>query len=176
MFGSGTAVDKQVCDTVLVDPFEGVISENVFDSYGRLSHMNFYANSADRTAGTIAERWSYAYDSYGRKNVAQHSVLSSPGVFTTTRVEQTSYDSRGRVIAEVTPEGALQYTFDIQGRMSSVAVRSANVAFTAPPERITRYGYDILGRLASVIEDATPPTILRSRPTTRLISLEECEA
>ena len=114
--------------------------------------MNYYSNQAAFASGTIAERWSYAYDEYGRKSVARRSVANGSNVLIPVRDEATIYDTRNRITAE----GSLAYTFDNLGRMSSVAVRSANVALTAPAERITSYTYDILGRLASVKEDASP--------------------
>ncbi|MBA3354293.1 MAG: RHS repeat-associated core domain-containing protein, partial [Blastocatellia bacterium] len=135
--------------------FEGIVAENVYDSFGRLSHVNYYASETTYTAGTIAERWNYLYDEYGRKDAAIHSVNVS-GTLTPDRAEETVYDNRGRIVAEVGDEGSLVYSYDALGRMVSVAVRSASVALTASAERVTHYGYDILGRLASVKEDATP--------------------
>jgi RHS repeat-associated protein len=112
-----------------------------------------YGEEAAYASGAIAERWSYLYDDHGRKHVASRSVANTSGGFSTVRVEQTVFDSRGRITAEVTPEGTLSYTFDNQGRMSSVAVSET---LTSPVSRVTRYSYDILGRLASVQEDSTP--------------------
>ena len=132
--------------------FEGVVSENVYDAYGRLSAMNYYASEADYP-DTIAETWSYEYDERGRKAFAQKTVAGT-GV---TRTETTLYDDRGRIIAEISDEGVLGYSYDSFGRMTSTSVFDAGAdPLVDGPERVTSYGYDILGRLVSVREDATP--------------------
>jgi hypothetical protein len=54
----------------------------VFDRYGRVSHMHSYTNETASVSGTIAERWSYLDDDYGRKDVASRSVGNSPADYT----------------------------------------------------------------------------------------------
>ncbi|WP_236622194.1 RHS repeat-associated core domain-containing protein [Novipirellula maiorica] len=136
--------------------FEGVVSENIYDDFGRLTFVNYYADQTALAGNTISERWGYEYDSYGRKSAAIHSV-NSGGSFTVDRVEETFYDERGRVIAESSPEGVLGYSYDAQGRLSSTAVFAAGDDFEIDdPERVTSYRYDLLGRLVSVQEDSTP--------------------
>ena len=49
--------------------------------------MNYYSNQAAFASGTIAERWSYAYDEYGRKSVARRSVANGSNVLIPVRGE-----------------------------------------------------------------------------------------
>ena len=158
--------------------FEGVVKENVYDGFGRMSAMNFYASEADFTAGLINQRDEYVFNADGRRSgwtrygastpmalaAGQTSAANDPN-FTATRTESTIFDIRGRVLHEVSPEGTLSYDYDVSGRMTFTAIDAVipavvgSIGFAADPataQRVTSYSYDILGRLASVFEDATP--------------------
>ena len=158
--------------------FEGVVKENVYDGFGRMSAMNYYASEVDLAAGLINQRDEYVFDTYGRRSGWTRYETSTPVAlsagatsaaddpnFTPIRTEATIFDYRGRVLHEISPEGTLSYEFDVQGRMVYTAIDAVIPAVTgsigtpadpATAERVTSYGYDILGRLTDVSEDATP--------------------
>ncbi len=151
--------------------FEGVVTENVYDDFGRMSGMNFYATEADYTAGLIGEHHQYTFDAYGRRSVVtfrEPTVLSAgadPLAFPITRTEATIFDARGRVLHDISPEGTLSYEYDVQGRMTYTAIDAVipvvvdSIGTPADPgtaQRVTSYGYDLFGRLSGVQEDATP--------------------
>ena len=100
----------------------------------------------------------------GRQVLASTPTALAAGVsastnpaFSASRTEETTYDDRGRIIAESSPEGVLGYTYDALGRMTSTSVFAAvDDPSVDTPERTNSYGYDILGRLVSVTEDSTP--------------------
>ncbi|GAA4443172.1 hypothetical protein GCM10023156_00020 [Novipirellula rosea] len=145
--------------------FEGIISETVYDSFGRMWAMNYYADITDQAAGLISQRDEYSFDDHGRRDVFVRYTANAPtalsaGVsastnpaFSETRTEESVYDSRGRIEAETSAEGVLRYTYDEQGRMLSTAIADTLIA---PASRVTHYEYDLLGRLSHVTEDATP--------------------
>ncbi|WP_221225038.1 putative Ig domain-containing protein [Aporhodopirellula rubra] len=161
--------------------FEGIVTENVYDDYGRMSAMNYYASKADFDAGLVSERDEYTFDAYGRRAGWTRYTVSEPTAlaagdsaaddtnFTASRTEVMGYDNRSRLLFETSPEGVLSYGYDSAGRMTHTAINAdpAVVDFVNDPysylpadattaERVTLYGYDILGRLVSVTEDATP--------------------
>ena len=158
--------------------FEGVVKENIYDGFGRMSAMNYYASEADFAVGLINQRDEYVFDTYGRRSGWTRYEATSPvalatGVtsaaddsnFFATRTEATIFDHRGRVLHEISPEGTLSYDYDVQGRMAYTAIDAVIPAVTgsigfaadlSTGERVTSYSYDILGRLDSVSEDATP--------------------
>ena len=147
--------------------FEGVVKENVYDGFGRMSAMNYYASEADFAAGLIDQRDEYVFDTYGRRSgwtryEATTPVALATGVtsaaddpnFGAIRTEATIYDTRGRVLHEISPEGTLSYDFDVSGRMSYTAIDAVipvaigSIATPADPstaERVTSFGYDIPG-------------------------------
>ena len=151
--------------------FEGVVTENVYDDYGRLSAMNYYIDETAYAGGTgnPTEQWQYSYDEYGRKDVAVRSA-DVAGTLIQNRIEETIYDDRGRIIHEISDEGVVSYGYDSFGRMTFMSVNATHntqsdliltsvdnlPADPSTAERVTRYDYDILGRLVSVSEDATP--------------------
>ncbi len=148
--------------------FEGIISETVYDGFGRMWAMNYFASATDHAAGLISQRDEYSFDDHGRRDsftryttisgigfqpVIQNNSIAGDTNFTESRTEVTVYDSRGRIEAEESAEGVLRYSYDEQGRMTSTAVADSLIA---PASRVTSYGYDLLGRLVDVTEDATP--------------------
>ena len=73
--------------------------------------------------------------------------------FTATRTEATIFDTRGRVLHDISPEGTLSYDYDVQGRMAHTAIDAVipavvgsigTVADPATADRVTTYSYDIL--------------------------------
>ena len=158
--------------------FEGVVKENVYDGFGRMSAMNYYADEAAYNAGLITQRDQHVFDGYGRRSgwtryEATTPIALASGVtnaaddpnFAATRTEATVFDIRGRVLHDISPEGTLSYDYDVSGRMAYTAIDAVipavvgSIGTTADPataERVTSYSYDILGRLVSVTEDATP--------------------
>ena len=158
--------------------FEGIVRENVYDGFGRMSAMNYYASEADYAAGLINQRDEYVFDTYGRRSgwtryeaavpvalAAGQTTVSSDPNFGEIRTEATIFDDRGRILHEISPKGTLSYDYDVQGRMAYTAIDAVipgvtgSIGFAADPstgERVTSYSYDILGRLDSVSEDATP--------------------
>ena len=158
--------------------FEGVVKENVYDGFGRMSAMNYYASESDYASGLITQRDEYVFDTNGRRSgwtryeattpVALATGLTSAADdpnFTATRTEATIFDTRGRALHKISPEGTLSYDYDVQGRMTYTAIDAVipavvgSIGTPADPttaDRVTSYGYDLLGRLTSVTEDATP--------------------
>ena len=158
--------------------FEGVVKENIYDGFGRMSAMNYYTDEAVYSAGLITQRDEYIFDAYGRRSgwtryEATTPVALASGVtsaaddpnFAATRTEATIFDTRGRILHDISPEGTLSYDYDVQGRMSFTAIDAVipavvgSIGMPADPttaDRVTSYGYDLLGRLVSVQENATP--------------------
>ena len=152
--------------------FEDVVTENVHDSFGRMSAVNYYRSSGDFDAGLVSQRDEYEFDRYGRRTgwvryagtggigfqpvIVNQSIAADPN-FTPTRSERTLHDARGRIVAETSPEGILGYEYDPAGQPTEVALYPTPQAYADnTPDRITTSGYDLLGRLVRITEDATP--------------------
>ena len=158
--------------------FEGVVKENIYDGFGRMSAMNYYASEADYAAGLINQRDEYVFDTYGRRSGWTRYEAAVPAALATgvtsagddlnfgaIRTEATIFDHRGRILHEISPEGTLSYDYDVSGRMTFTAIDAVipvvigSIGTPADPstsQRVSSYGYDVLGRLVSVSEDATP--------------------
>ena len=56
--------------------FEGVVTEYVYDSYGRMNVQRFYASMTayNNGTGTPTETWSYTFDAFGRQCNRSHPV------------------------------------------------------------------------------------------------------
>jgi len=145
--------------------FEGVVTESLYDGYGRMWAMNYYRSTGDFQAGLVSEREETVFDQRGRASAWLRFTAASPTAitanvsagtlpaFTLNRAEQMQLDDRDLVTARVTTEGTLRYQYDFQGRMTSVAVSES---LQSPITKLTNYQYDILGRLTTVTEDTTP--------------------
>ncbi|MEL7267771.1 MAG: hypothetical protein AAFP69_23585 [Planctomycetota bacterium] len=150
--------------------FEGIVTENLYDEItGRLWAMNYYANADDFAAGLISQRDETSFDALGRTTswtrysareptaLAAGLSASTSDAFTATRTEETHHDARGRITAEISPEGTLEYSYNTDGQRTATAIYPSGVDYQLTnPDRITHYGYDTFGRLQTVSEDSTP--------------------
>ncbi|MCG8652848.1 MAG: hypothetical protein MI861_23615 [Pirellulales bacterium] len=87
--------------------FEGVVTENVYDEFGRMSGMSFYASESAYENGIISK-----HDQYGRLHkvtFVDNPTSTDPSTGTIVRTEETVYDNQGRIIAEVSEEGVIGY-------------------------------------------------------------------
>jgi YD repeat-containing protein len=113
-------------------------NDNSAGAYGRLGDKRFFDKliSYDNGQWTPSESVAYKYDAFGRLVQSVDSLAGS-----TTY----AYDAEGRTTQIASPEGIVNYAYDVLGRK----VRT----FTgdpANPANDTRYSYDALGRLATV--------------------------
>ena len=124
--------------------FEGVVTEYVYDTYGRMSGQRFFASMAayNNGAGTPTETWAYTFDAFGR----QLSVVRS-STTEATKTTSYTYNAEGQTSQVTSPEGTISYTYDVYGRKTSTIVGTL-----ANPQRTTTYDYDSLGRLKTVTE------------------------
>ncbi len=115
------------------------------------------------TVGTWAARSQYfVYDVAGRRTQG-FEVMGT----TTNRVERQAYDQLGRLRVRQTPEGTLNYDFDLAGRISLLTARTNfTLAGTSPTwESISNtmtlgsvdqvqlsYDYDAVGRLTGATD------------------------
>ena len=141
--------------------FEGVVREHLYDDFGRVYRVNFYADAAARDAGDVQSYQVNAYDERGRMVGYLYRDASDPD---RDRTESMIYDDRNRLVAESSPEGWQAYGYDVYGRMVSTTIYSADavivdegpLTFDQSPERVTRHHYNAQGQLTGVSEDLTP--------------------
>ncbi len=116
-----------------------------YDRHGRLVSVAEYSNP-DPNAGAVTT--SYTYDVGNRLS----GVSTSGG--TTTQTRSFTYDNRGFLTSETSPEksGAVTYTFDARGH----ATRAVDGPFDLS------YGYDPAERLTSVQETGGAQRALKS--------------
>lgn len=140
--------------------FEGRVTRNLYDAYGRLSGRQFFDNLTQYNSGsgTPAETFAYTYDAFGRQ-----TGVAQPG-----RTVTFAYDAQGRLTAESGPEGVIGYSYDNLGRRIQTAVYLAGDDPSVDvPQRTTSYTYDALGRLKSVVEDLDPLSTLDAQLSTQ---------
>jgi RHS repeat-associated protein len=153
----GTAERTEYCQECgkpeLHVSFEGVVTQYVYDERPGANHrllaLRYFPSEAayNNGQGTPSETIGYVYDGLGRVIRLTHDHSGSQDVWA------TSYDANGRVIREVSPQGAVNYEYDVAtgrrtrtfaGETGSYAGDQAN------PVNDTRYVYDTLGRLTQV--------------------------
>ncbi len=136
--------------------FEGVVSENSYDDYGRMSAINYYRSESDYSAGLVFEREEFAFDAYGRRvswtryqsNDPSGSPLPATPValaestsFTLIRTEATLFDGRGHIVHEVTAEGTLSYGYNTSGQQTYVAINATHDVSGSPLHAsVTEFG------------------------------------
>ena len=122
--------------------FDGQVTTFTYDPLGRLSAKSFFAAGSNVPSATVA----YGYDALARLT----NEIDARGV------SQYTYDTDGKVLMIVTPEGTIQYGYDpaTDRRIRTWTTNSD-----------LRYAYDTVGRLSSVTEVArngqplSPPAV-----------------
>ena len=136
--------------------------------------QRFFPNVAAFGAGSAnaSEKWQFTYDAFGRETMVVRSTNVS-GTFTPTRVEQWSYNDRGQLIQESTPEGTINYAYDVvsgrKTRMWTTKSAGLSTANLADAVEDTRYDYNELGWLTSVTvveKNDTLVTVAQQEKTT----------
>ena len=126
--------------------FEGKVTQSVYDPLtGRLSEQRFFGNLTDYAggSGTPNETWTYKYDAFDRPvEVTQDDGTT---MWTTT----TTYDAQGRVASISSPEGVVNYQYDVAtGQRARTYTTDPNNPTSVIDD--THYTYDVMGRLSSV--------------------------
>ncbi len=150
--------------------FEGRVTILEYDAYGRLARKLYFTSEIawDNGNGISGHKISYAYDAFGRLAMESDSKQG------TTRTE---YDEMGRVLRVDSPQGVINYEYDIMtgqvsrtwsgldaehpvsdivntydtlGRLETVTTYAREGAALTNPEA-TRYIYDIIGNLDRIV-------------------------
>jgi RHS repeat-associated protein len=153
---AGPTERTEYCDCgrpVLHVSFEGVVTQYVYDdrpgSDGRLAALRYFPSEAayNNGQGTPAETVSYRYDGLGRVIQITDDRGGSQQVWT------IAYDPEGRVLREVSPQGAINYEYDLRSGLRTRTFTGTSGSYAgdqANPVNDTHYAYDVLGRLFQV--------------------------
>ena len=115
-----------------------------------MSEQRFFDNLTQYDAGngTPAERIVHTYDAFGREvQITHHRADGSQDVW------KTEYDADGRMIRQESPQGAVNYEYDLAtgNRTRTFTGDSGTYAGDqADPVNDFHYTYDVFGRLATV--------------------------
>ena len=128
--------------------FAGTKVDTVYDweaGSGLSTALSRVAKVTYTKAGSPDQTQLFTYDPFGRV-----ATVTDTTVGQADRVTSNTYDADGRVLSVTSPEGVLEYQYDVvTGQQKLMRTRSA----TAQPVSLeVAYGYDPLGRLATVTE------------------------
>ncbi len=129
-----TAIDgatfDQIGRTAWQTNFNGYLITNSYDIAGRLKERWVRDTNASPNWVKVEDN---TYDDYGRRT----QRVDEAGTWTWL------YDSRGRVLTNSGPSGAIAYTYDSLGAVTGIASTNLN-------EASMNYTHDLLGRVSAV--------------------------